>query len=792
MRPIKISVTKIVDMILRCGDIDNRFNDSSAMHKGAIAHRYIQKRQKESGENYNHEVSLKHEIEIDGIPVILQGRADGIITNDDGSFIVDEIKSTTMPLEHIYKQHPQHLTQGKCYAYMYLQTLENPPKTIGVQLTYFHLESEEIQRHKFDFALEDLASFFEGLLSKYAMWLRLEREWKILRDESITKTTFPFEAFRKGQRELAIATYRAISAQKKLYASAPTGIGKTLSTIFPSIKAMAEGKAEKIFYLTAKTITRKAAEDAVRLMAQKGLRFKSITLRAKEKICPNEECICNPEHCPYAKGHYDRVNDALMDMLEHDIITPDVTLKYAKDHMVCPHELGLDAAVWCDLVAGDYNHVFDPAAYLHRFFGNEKKSEEKNYIFLIDEAHNLAERVRSMYSATLRKSAFSYVLNRLKDKNALSKEVRKTLRQVNVYLKEMVKKHEQARSNVEQDMDMDFKALIILFGAAAEQWLASKENSDREIYGEILNLYFETTKFLMISDIYDEHYTYISEISGADIAITLFCLNPSNIIADRLERGKSSILFSATLAPLQYYKEILGGSDEDLIMSLPSPFDPSRLLTIVHSGISTKYHDREASYAPIAEAINVVASGRKGNYMCFFPSYEYMQKVHDLFCENYPGIKTLPQKSGMTEEERIEFLTQFDCSNPETLVGFVVLGGIFSEGIDLKGDRLIGSIIVSVGIPKINLRQDQIRNYFDKKYNRGYDYSYVFPGMNKVLQAAGRVIRTEEDSGIVLLIDSRYATPVYRNLMPRHWEDIHIVRNIEDLEKLIEDKAWIF
>jgi len=787
MQPIKLSVTKIVDLILRSGDIDSRFNDSSAMHKGANAHRQIQKKQRESEENYEHEVSLKHEMEVNGIPAVLQGRSDGIITMADGNFIIDEIKTTTLPLEHIYKQHPQHLAQGKCYAYMYLQALENPPEMISVQLTYYQLESEEIQRHKWDFTSDELINFFDDLISKYGQWLRFEREWKILRDDSISKAAFPFETFRKGQRELAIATYRIISAQKKLYVTAPTGIGKTLSTIFPSIKAMMEGKVEKLFYLTAKTITRTVVEDAVGLMANQGLRFKSITLRAKDKICPNEEYICNPEHCLYAKGHYDRVNDALMDMLKQDIITPDVTLKYSKKHKVCPHELSLDATLWCELIVGDYNHVFDPVAYLHRFFGSEKKYEEKNYVFLIDEAHNLVERVRDMYSATLRKGAFSHIQNRLKDKDPLSKEIRKTLNQINTYLKDMGKKNGQAYSNVEQAHDKVFQALVTLFGAAAELWLAAKKNGKHELQDEILSLYFDTTKFLMISEMYDEHYTSIAEISGTDVAITLFCLNPSNIIADRLERGKSSIVFSATLAPLRYYKEILGGSNEDAMLSLPSPFDPSRLLTIVHSGISTKYSDRESSYAPIAEAINTVVSNKKGNYMCFFPSYEYMHRVHDLFCENNPNIKTLPQKNGMTEEERIGFLAGFDCNNPETLVGFVVLGGIFSEGIDLKGDRLIGSIIVSVGIPKITLRQNLIKDYFDQKYEQGYDYSYVFPGMNKVLQAAGRVIRTEADSGVILLIDSRYATLKYRNMLPDHWVNIHMVRNLGGLEELMKN-----
>ena len=789
IEPIKISVSKIVDLVMRCGDIDSRFNDSSAMYKGAGAHRKIQAKQKETGENYNSEVSLRHEMEIDGISVIIQGRADGIITGDNENFVIDEIKTTTLPLEYIYKQHQQHLAQGKCYAYMYLLDLDNPPQSISVQLTYFQLDSEEIQRHKWDFTPDELEDFFGELISKFGMWLRFEREWKILRDESISKTAFPFETYRKGQRELAVAVYRAIEAQKKLYVSAPTGIGKTLSTIFPSIKAMKEGKAEKLFYLTAKTIARTVAEDAVRLMTAQGLRFKSITLRAKEKICPNEECICNPEYCRHAKGHYDRINDALMDMLaNNDVITPEVTTQYTLKHQVCPHELALDATLYCDLVIGDYNHVFDPVVYLHRFFSGEKKYEDKNYVFLIDEAHNLVERVRDMYSLTLYKKAFADVRKGLKDKDALSKELRKTLRQIDAYLVDIRKEYEENQGHVQQEQDMVFKALLTLFSKVATDWLAAKKIRGHKVYDEILALYFETTRFLLISEMYDECcYTTITEIHGTNTAVTLFCLDPSGIIADKLEMGKASIIFSATLAPLLYHREILGGNSEDAMLSLPSPFDPEKLLTVAHAGISTKYSDREGSYVPIVDSINATVGFKKGNYMCFFPSYEYMHRVYELFCEKYPHIKTLLQKSGMTEEERIEFLAQFGDDRPETLVGFVVLGGIFSEGIDLAGDRLIGSIVVSVGIPKISLRQNLIRDYFDKKNGQGYDFAYAFPGMNKVLQAAGRVIRTETDSGIVLLIDSRYGTKKYRGLMPPHWKNMHMIWNLEGFDTLIKE-----
>jgi len=784
MQPIKLSVHKIIDMILRCGDIDSRFSDKapSLMHKGSAAHRKIQK---EMGENYQKEVPLKLELYIEDIAILLQGRADGIIIDSENSnsFTIDEIKSTTLPLDLFYRQHEQHLGQGMCYAYMYLQTLENPPESVAVQLTHHQLETEETKRYKWEFTQDELNSFFDDLICKYGMWLCFERDAKALRDETISKVTFPYKTYRKGQRELAVAVYRAVSSEKKLYASAPTGIGKTLSSLFPAIKALGEGKTEKLFYLTAKTITRTVAESAMKMMLEQGLRLKSITLRAKEKICTNDVFICSPEHCPYAKGHYDRINDAMLDMLENnDLITPAVTEEYARKHRVCPHELGLDAALWCDLVIGDYNHVFDLTVYLHRFF-----AAAGNYVFLIDEAHNLVDRVRDMYTASLSKAAFGRIHKQVKGKDAASKEMRKTLRQINAYMIDMRKELEPKQNHVEQEQDMVFKALVTLFSIAAGEWLSANKNSSNNLHDDILNLYFDVTKFLMISDIYDDHYTTIKEIAGSDTLITLFCLDPSKAVSDRLALGKSSIIFSATLAPLPYYREILGGDAEDWMFSLPSPFDPDHLLTIAHCGISTKYKDRDASYLPIADAVNTIACQRKGNYLVFFPSYEYMHKVHDIFCEKYPEINTLLQQNSLTEHEREEFLLEFDAGNSDTLIGFAVLGGIFSEGIDLKGDRLIGSVIVSVGIPKISLRQDQIRNYFDLKNGQGYDFAYVFPGMNKVLQAAGRVIRTETDSGIVLLIDSRYATAKYRELLPAHWSNMRMVWNAREFEAEIKN-----
>lgn len=783
MRPIQLSVRKVVEWALRCGDIDSRYVDSSAMMDGAKAHRKLQK---SMGKDYQSEVSLRIQTMMGSIPVVIQGRADGVLQLED-SLTIDEIKTTTLPLDRLYEQRELHVGQAKCYAYMLLQTMEQPPQEVIIQLTYYQLDTQELQRHRWQVTVQELESFFSDLMERYSVWLHYERNWKELRDASIRATKFPFSTYRKGQRELAVAVYRTIERQKKLYVQAPTGIGKTLSSLFPSIKAIAEEKAEKLFYLTAKTVTRTVAEDAVRMLVGRGLRFKSVTLRAKEKICLQEQTICNPDACPYAKGHYDRINDALLDILQaNDLIIPSLVGNYAEKHRVCPHELALDLATWADLVICDYNHVFDPTVYLKRFFSDNNGG----YVFLIDEAHNLADRVRDMYTVALNKQDFFRLKRDLTDKNPVAARLRKTMGSVNQYLTEIRKNCGQETSLVVRELDTELLVLTRGFITAAEEWLAAEQRTAHPLHHDVLALYFEALSFASISQLYDERYATITELNGGSISVTLFCMDPSQIIAEALKRAKATIFFSATLTPLPFYREVLGGNQEDWLLSLPSPFDQSRLLLLAHCGISTKYTDRPDSLLPIAQAIYLAVSRKRGNYLVYFPSYAYMGQVQELFALEYPLVNTVVQHNSMDEEERTVFLKRFHGENLETLVGFCVLGGIFSEGIDLVGERLIGTVIVGVGLPGISLRQDLIRDYYNSISGTGYNYAYVFPGMNKVLQAAGRVIRSETDYGVVLLIDSRFHTARYRDLYPSHWSELQTIYTTGQLEKKVADFSY--
>ena len=781
-----LPVRRVVELVLRGGSIDSRFSDPAVMHEGSKAHRKLQKA---VGGNYQSEVHLTLDTFAGGIPVTLTGRADGIITHSDDApegVVIDEIKTTALPLHKLYEQRALHFGQAKCYAHMWLKSQPSPPDTVTIQLTYHQLETQETEYHRETCTADELAAFVEKLLSDYAVWLTRARDWKLVRNTSIKALNFPFEAYRRGQREMSVAAYRAIESGRKLYVQAPTGIGKTLSALFPSIKAVGQEKAGRLFYLTAKTVTREVAENALSLMHDCGLRLKSVTLRAKDKICFCGETICTPEYCEYADGHFDRVNNALVSLLDGpDLITPSVVEDTARKFRVCPFELSLDAALYTDTVICDYNHIFDPVAYMRRFF--EGGASDDDCVFLIDEAHNLAERVRDMYSAELYKSSFNH-LTRLKDKTSHAKALRRTANKLNAYFVSMrndLISDGGASSRVTESPDAVLTGLVEHFAESAGDWL--KAEPAHLMQSDVLSLYFEALSYLSIAELYDGHYRAITEIPDGDVRVTLFCVDPSEIIAKRLQLARASVLFSATLTPLGYYRDVLGGDEHDLLLTLPSPYDADRLLLAAHHGISTKYTVRRRSFLPISDAIYAAISGKPGNYIVYFPSYEYMRQVYEVFFENHPDVETIVQDSGMDEDARIKFLRRFDANNEDSLLGFCVLGGVFSEGIDLRGNRLIGTVIVGVGLPGLSLRQELIREYYDRQSGAGYDYAYVFPGMNKVLQAAGRVIRGESDFGLILLIDSRYATRKYCTLFPAHWSHIRFIEDSGSLTGMLRE-----
>lgn len=773
---IKISIRNLVELVLRSGDIDNRLVSSTRMLEGTRIHQRIQK---EGGSNYSKEVFLSFDYEIQGFSIRLEGRADGIITEPEG-LVIDEIKSTTRPLEYIDDDFSLlHWAQAKCYAFIY--AAQNEMEEIYVQLTYFHVDTEERMNIRKQFSFSQLEAFMAELMNKYLVWASMQDEWNTLRDISIKSVEFPFEIYRKGQRELAVAVYKTIKQEKKLFVQAPTGIGKTISTLFPAVKAVGEQHISKIFYLTAKTITRQVAEEAFTKMRAKGLSFRTITLTAKDKICFNKEGSCNPDFCEYAKGHYNRVNEALTDILRGtQFFSREVIEEYAHKHSVCPFEFALDISLWADCIICDYNYVFDPRVYLKRFFSNN----DGDYAFLIDEAHNLVDRAREMFSAQINKVAFYEAKKLMKDKQP---KIAKQLTKINSYMIALSKQCKEDGFIVSTDQLTELYKLLNNFIRDSEEWILRNQSNSIEGFDQVLEVYFNAISFVKIAELYDERYVTFIDTYSSDVRVKLFCIDPSYLLAEAVKRGKTAVFFSATLTPLSYFMEVLGGDKEDYNINLTSPFDNKKLCLLVEDKISTKYRNRENSYDKIADIVKVAIEKKQGNYMVYFPSYKYMNEVYTRFSECYPDIETSLQQSSMSEEEREEFLNRFVLNTEQSFVCFCVLGGIFSEGIDLKGDRLIGAIIVGVGLPQVSAEQNIIMNYFQQKNGRGYENAYMYPGMNKVLQAAGRVIRSENDTGMVLLIDERFSHNEYKCLFPKHWEHNMRVRSSLDMEQKLEE-----
>lgn len=753
---IKLSIRSLVEFILRSGDIDSGFMSMSRAVEGTRAHRRLQK---SYGDDYKAEVQLKKTIEFEAYNLIIEGRADGIFIEKD-NVIIDEIKSVTVPLELIDEDYDfRHWAQAMCYGYIYGE--ENNQEILTIQLTYIQLDTDEVKKLRKVFEIVELKSFFHDLVQKYCIWADFSSSWMSARDESIKELQFPFPQYRKGQREMAAAVYRAIRDEKILFAQAPTGIGKTISSVFPAVKAMGEGKTSKIFYLTAKTTTQGVAEEAFQRMREKGLKFISVTITAKDKICFKDERECNPKYCEYARGHFDRVNDALMDMLRNETqIDRDTIASYAQKHRVCPFEYSLDLAIWVDCVICDYNYLFDPNASLKRFFMDKKT----DFTFLVDEAHNLVDRAREMYSAELHKKDFLQLKKQMKSK---SKELHAACNSINKYFIELKKKLGDAYHYVSQEEDKDLYQLLNSFVAKADKYLSINDEAHRD--EELMTLYFDVLNLLKISENYDEHYvTYIERFSN-DVKLKLFCHDPSLLISQVLKKGKAAVFFSATLLPMDYFHEILGGGEESKSIYLHSPFDTANRCLMIGDNVATRYSKREDSYEKIADYIHKTVKNKKGNYMVFFPSYKYLENVYEEFTVKYSHFNVIIQTSGATEEEKVLFMESFQ-PNPKTHnIGFCVLGGVYSEGIDLKDDRLIGVIIVGVGLPQLCLERDIIRDYFHAKNGKGFEYSYMYPGMNKVMQAAGRLIRSETDKGVILLLDERFSRWDYQNLFPKEW-----------------------
>ncbi len=780
---LRISVRSLVEFILRFGDIDNRKRQggsADAMQEGGRLHRKLQKGKKG---DYQSEVALSWETETEWYRLITEGRADGIFTmkesdrnlqrmklgeeffeetwNRKGKIrCIDEIKTTYHRLEYMKGPGALHLAQAKCYAAIYVQ--KEKLSEIGIQMTYVHRKTEQIRYFYEEYSAEEIVAWYQELLRKYEPFAKFLALWPDTCRRSLKALEFPF-SYRKGQRDVAVSVYRTIQREKNLFLQAPTGVGKTISTVFPALKAMGEGLVETIFYVTAKTITAKAAVDAVRRLESNGGRIKRILLTAKEKLCPWEEMECNPEQCERAKGHFDRVNQAIYELLiRQDEFDRDTVIQHAADFCVCPFEFQLDLSEFCDMILGDYNYLFDPRVRLKRYFSEEKRGE---YVFLVDEAHNLVDRAREMYSAKLYKEDVLHIRNLCSKDREEWNELRKALSSVNREL--LILKREPG---VYSELDKLYRRVERL---GEELWEFLDNYSETEHRKELLEFYFQVHSFLTIFELSSEGYVYYGEMTERDFCVNLLCVDTGTNLSRCLAQGRTAVFFSATLLPVNYYRKLLGSAKEDYAVYIPSPFSQENRRLLIATDVTSRYSRRgETEYQKIADYLAMMMKARVGNYMVFFPSFQFLhQVVERIPKESCAGYEQIFQETSMTEGEREAFLERFQEEGQRGMIAFCVMGGIFSEGIDLTGNRLIGVAVVGTGIGQMGQEHDLIRNYFDQRKMSGFDYAYRIPGMNRVCQAAGRVIRTEEDEGVILLLDERFLEGANRRLFPSEWSD---------------------
>ena len=709
--------------------------------------------------------------------------------------IVDEIKGIYMDPDELDEPIEVHLAQAKFYGAILLRKYlgdgwnDTPCRTdrIGVRMTYVNLEDDKKMRYfTSTYSREEILTWYDSVCLAYRKWTDWQVKWQESRNASMGPLSFPFE-YRKGQKNLVSSVYHTIREEKELFLMAPTGVGKTMSVVYPSVRAVGQGMAEKIFYLTAKNQTLTVGAEAFQTLMENGLRLKTIQLTSKEKICPLNEPSCNPDDCPYARGHFDRINDAVFEYLENvDFFDRDSIRAQAEKWKVCPFELGLDTSSWCDAILCDYNYAFDPNAHLRRFFGEGARGK---YIFLVDEAHNLVDRAREMYSADLIKEEVLAAKNAVKGKRPkTARQLEKLNKQLLIMRKslEVLEEEQPGKLNVYEEIERLEETFVNeMLGSYGELQVYFKEERDSggaEEQEALRDFYFHLRDFVSTYEAMDDDYViYSFRDEDKHFHLKLFCVNPARRLQEMVDKGTCAIFFSATLLPVNYYKQLLCRRDDTYAVYAETPFRDDQKIILVGTDVSTRYRSRNRNmYQRIAHYIHETVTARRGNYMAFFPSYKFMKDVLDVYRAEYDedDVNYVAQSRYMSEIDREIFLENFYEDPSMTMVGFCVMGGIFAEGIDLVGSRLIGAIVVGCGLPQVSAETEILRRYYDEDHEdadgkgrekNGFSYAYLIPGMNKVLQSAGRVIRTASDRGVIVLLDDRFLTRECQSMFPREW-----------------------
>ncbi|MBO4389505.1 MAG: ATP-dependent DNA helicase [Lachnospiraceae bacterium] len=786
---LRINVRTLVEFVLRSGDLDLRKGGGvspQAMQEGTRIHQKLQKHRREEFSDYAPETAFSEEFPIEEVSVLLEGRADGVFTDTDGVICIEEIKGMYSDVQRMEEPVPVHLAQAVCYAKM--KADEDGLSAARIMMTYVNLDSEECHPFRFDFTEEELNAAFDKIMERFRPWVLRVVRHREERNLSLAKLPFPYP-YRAGQKDVVVSVYKAIRMQKNLFIEAPTGIGKTLSTMYPAVCSMGQGLGEKVFYLTAKTTTRGVAGEAATLLQKAGMKAGAIILTAKEKICMSEG-VCDPEHCPFAKGHFDRVLDATYELvMNEEMITPEILKEYAEKHMVCPFELGLDASLWVDVIIGDYNHVFDPRAKLARYFGEEVSKGD--YLFLIDEAHNLVERARDMYSAEISLHALQEAKKHYREFSPLlSRDVQAVIRRMERLRTECGSFAEVGVNEAESAAAEIGKIYTdLLRYEEAHPYFSDPEGAEfRFLWRDYLDV------FESVLEDGEDYRIYAKEQEG-DFILRMYCVSPAWNLKQYLDKGNTAIFFSATFLPMRYYKEVLTGHNEDYAIYVPSPFDTGRRMLLFAEDVTTKYTRRNRSeYEKITEYLKKIVTARYGNYLAFVPSFAYLEALWEVIDERFEAddvpVEVILQEPSMGEKLRGEFLEMFrEERKDHSLLGICVLGGVFSEGIDLTGEQLIGVAVIGNGLPMVCPERDLLRDYYDGQGLNGFDYAYRFPGLNKVLQSAGRLIRTESDEGVIALLEERFLSRDYEGLYPKEWEEGSRVIRLEELDGVL-DYFW--
>ena len=826
MRTLRISVRRLVEFLLRSGDIDSEGDwrgGVEAMQAGSSIHRTLQAA---GGEAYQAEVPLAgsvyypdgsfnpHAARLDipkeavsdqkGFFLHIEGRADGIIDNGTHPLVIDEIKGVTRDVSDIEEPVTVHEAQALCYAYLYLRSTQGPSalstafgNRVIIRLTYASMTTGEIRQIEHTYSTPDIEARFFSLLDVVQRWAAWRVSHDELRERSLASLAFPHRP-RDGQQELMDAVAAAIRRGGRLYAQAPTGSGKTIATLYPALKAMGSGKASRVAYLTAKTMTRRPALECLDLLRRQSTAMNVLVVTARDKICPLRDnargaevrsrplaSLCNPVECPLARGHYDAVNDALYELITTcEMIDSDHIREMATRHHVCPYELQRDAALWSDVIICDYHYAFAPSASL---IGLADEPGDRT-VYLVDEAHNLVERMREMYSAELTVSDLKKLEQLLRTQSAFGKLAQAVHAAISAFpswdltLPESERQGSRGRKarpnhqkvRVSDAFEDSLATLADGMGTALEQLAEVPNSGTVETFLALRDMSYKIHAFLgALQRAVTGYVTFLGRSENGGRRLKIYCVDPSHDLGERLEQSKAAVFFSGTLLPMDYHRTLLAAQDDDTSFYARSGFDHHRQQVLIGSDISARFSKRGPDlYAHVAAYLMTLVRARPGNYLAFLPSYAMLGEVAEALGPLVDGrIMIVRQYPGMREADREHFVARFrEAHGADTsLIGLCVLGGIFGESIDLPGETLVGVVVVGTGMPRASGEREVIRDYFDAKEDKGFAYAYTYPGLIKVLQAAGRLIRTEEDHGVVLLLDDRFLEGEMQEAFPKEW-----------------------